>query len=120
MPNDHSKTSDAQGTLMLCRLCWQENGATIEQWAECASESGVQVQMVDCMAACDHGPSGAIAAPGAWTYLLGNLAETDIDTLLWGASSLSQSVDGLLPWDGRPSRYRQIIRGRIPPLATDQ
>lgn len=117
MPTDPSANSNRQGTLMLCRFCWGEANEVVDGWAERAQAIGVNVQMVDCMAACDHGPSGALAAPGAWTYLLGQLAEADGDALLWGAETLAESSDGLLPWDGRPARYRHIIRGRIPPLA---
>ncbi|OXT00485.1 hypothetical protein B7H23_10205 [Notoacmeibacter marinus] len=120
MSNDPSINADREGTLLLCRLCWEESGAVVDRWKKRAAKSGIQVQMVDCMAACDHGPSGALAAPGAWTYLLGHLKEADGDALFWGATALARSKDGLLPWDYRPARYRKIIRGRIPPIAAGQ
>lgn len=109
----------ARGTLMLCRFCWEEeHGASLSRISELATQQNVTVQMVDCMAACDTGPSAAILAPGSWTYLLGQISGGEEEMLVWGAAAMARSEDGLLPWEGRPKRYREIIRGRIPPLAT--
>ncbi len=105
-----------QGTLMLCRICWEgERSAGIARLRERAEAKGVTLRLVNCMAACEDGPSAAILAPRAWTYLLGHLSAEDGPALVWGAGALAASDDGLLPWKGRPARYREIIRGRIPP-----
>ena len=105
------------GTLMLCHFCFESaEGLSLDELNAKASARGIGTEIVDCMAACDHGPAAAITSPGAWTYLLGNLTADDQDALLWGAEALAGSADGLLPWEGRPARYRELIRGRIPPL----
>ena len=55
-------------------------------------------------------------AAGAWSYVFGDLAPDSGADLVAGARLFAASVDGLLPWRGRPDSLKRGLIARVPPL----
>ncbi len=87
--------------------------AVAEALARQASPA-VRLLPVKCLAACDHGCTAAIAAPGKWGTLLGRLdpALAD-DLLLYGAAYAASASGAVLP-SRRPASLARIVLGRLP------
>jgi predicted metal-binding protein len=74
----------------------------------------VELREVTCLAACGHGCTAALAAPGKWTMLLGNLnAGLAEDLLTYGATYAASERGTVLP-SRRPASLRDIVLGRVP------
>lgn len=69
----------------------------------------------ECLSNCNRGCSVALAGPGRWSYIYGDLNETSVDDLLAGASRYAATTDGLVPWRERPTIFRRGVIARIPP-----
>jgi predicted metal-binding protein len=94
-------------------------GADLAAAAEqAATNSGVSVRPVRCLANCKRGCTVAIRSEGAWIYVFGQLEPTDADVqaVIAGAQLLAASVDGLMPWRGRPDALKRGLIARIPPI----
>lgn len=79
--------------------------------------SGVEIRGVECLSACDHGCSVALAAADKWTYVYGRLDPAqDAEAILAGAELYADSIDGLVPWRARPAIFRKQVLARIPPF----
>ncbi|WP_159999181.1 DUF1636 domain-containing protein [Roseomonas sp. 18066] len=76
----------------------------------------VALRGVACMASCDRGCTAAIAAPGKWTYLLGDLTRDTVDDLLTYASAYAAHATGALLPSRRPSSLRRAVIARLPDL----
>jgi predicted metal-binding protein len=84
--------------------------------AAVASDRGICVRSVECLANCSRGLSAALQRDGAWTYVFGGLAASqDGETLAAGARLLASSENGLLPWAGRPEPLKRGLIARVPP-----
>jgi predicted metal-binding protein len=60
----------------------------------------------------------ALAAPGKWTYVVGDLdAEANVDDIVDAAMKFAATNDGLIPWRERPKSFRKGVISRTPPLA---
>lgn len=82
-----------------------------------ANPPTIDIRGVECLANCKRGPSAAMTRHGGWTYVFGGLdPEVDAAALLEGASLLAGSMDGLMPWRGRPEALKRGMLARIPPL----
>lgn len=54
---------------------------------------------------------------GRWTYVYGNLSETDdIESIVDGTARYLHTDDGIVPWRERPATFRKNCIARIPPL----
>ena len=81
-----------------------------------APQEGITVKSVECLSNCSQGCSIALRGDGRWTYVYGNLHETDhVETVRDGARLYQQTVDGLVPWRERPEHFRKNCIARIPP-----
>ncbi|WP_370210609.1 DUF1636 family protein [Roseovarius sp.] len=82
---------------------------------------GVTLRAVECLQNCDNGCSIALrGGPNRWTYVYGNLDETEhLATLTEGAALYHDSADGLIPWRTRPEHFKRNCIARIPPLEDD-
>ena len=113
-------------TVMVCTTCRRAGDAEdapragaglAEALAAAADGAEVVLRPVQCLANCSRGPSAALARPGAWTYVFGNLDPVEgASALLEGARLLAAAPDGLMPWRGRPEALKRGMVARVPPL----
>ena len=80
-------------------------------------DHGIAVAEVECLGNCKRRLSAALLKSGAWSYVFGDLAIDSGADLVAGARLFATSVDGLLPWRGRPDSLKRGLVARIPPLA---
>lgn len=77
---------------------------------------GVTLREVECLSNCTHGCTVALHGPGRWTYVYGNLAVDQAETIAEGARKFLDAPDGLVAWRERPAHFRKNCIARIPPL----
>ncbi|GJE53737.1 MULTISPECIES: DUF1636 family protein [Methylobacterium] len=78
--------------------------------------AGLRVEGVECLSVCKRPCSVAVASPGRWTYVYGDLdAEASAQTILAGIGLYAGTVDGIVPWRERPEAFRKGVVARIPP-----
>ncbi|MCW2284035.1 putative metal-binding protein [Rhodoblastus acidophilus] len=79
-------------------------------------EGDPAVIAVECFSACRRSCALSFSAPGAWTYLCGDLsAETDPQLILDAARLYGASPQGVIPWEMRPDFLKSGVIGRLPP-----
>jgi predicted metal-binding protein len=121
--NAHSGPS-AAATLLVCVTCKSEAGpmgpALFEALGErLASEPGIALKAVECLSVCKRPCTVALAAPGKWTYVVGDLdRDVHLDDIVVGARRYAASVDGIVPWRERPLCFRKGVISRTPPLVS--
>lgn len=82
-----------------------------------AEAPDLTVRTVRCLGNCSRALSAAIIAPGAWTYVFGDLDPVGAGAALAeGARLLAASADGTMPWRGRPEPLKRGLVARVPPL----
>jgi len=91
--------------------------------AERAALSGaaLNVAPVECMANCKRGCTVAFAAPGKWTYILGEIDPSTpgmTQAVLDCAQLQAQSPDGTISYFKRPEILRKGTIARVPSLST--
>lgn len=112
-------------TILVCSACRGPDGSDarpragerLGNAARDLAEPGVAVRSVECLGNCKRRLSAAILAPGAWSYVFGDLCEADAPSLIEGARLLADAPDGLMPWRGRPDCLKRGLVSRIPPLS---
>jgi predicted metal-binding protein len=120
--NAHSGPS-AAATLLVCVTCKSEAGpmgsGLFEALGErLASEPGIALKAVECLSVCKRPCTVALAAPGKWTYVVGDLdRDLHLDDIVVGARRYAASPDGVVPWRERPLCFRKGVVSRTPPLA---
>ena len=77
---------------------------------------GVTIRPVECLSACSNGAAIALSGPGRWTYVYGQMSETDAPEIMAGARAYAQTPDGIVPWRERVAIFRKRSLARIPPL----
>lgn len=112
-------------TLFVCVTCRREgdlpdaprSGARL--YAALKDRAAdVDVAPVECLSNCTRSCSAAVAAPGKWTYVVGDLdPEINVEDMLSFARTHEAAPDGLTPWRERPVHVRQHTIARVPPLA---
>jgi predicted metal-binding protein len=81
-------------------------------------EPGVTAQPVECLSVCKRPCTIALAAPGKWTYLIGDLnAETAKADIIAMTARYGETADGIVPWRERPTSFRKGVVARVPPVA---
>ena len=94
------------------RLC-RELGRAVA-----ARGDDLRVEPVECLSVCKRPCTVAVAAPGRWTYVYGDLdPETSAETILDGVGLYARAPEGIVPWRERPQAFRKGVVARIPPLA---
>lgn len=97
--------------------------AAIEQGAmgsmgPAETTAGLAIVGVECLSNCSRSCSAAIAAPGKWTYVIGNLdPEQHASDILAFARQHSAHDLGLPVWRERPEHIRKNTIARVPPIA---
>ncbi len=78
---------------------------------------GLTVTPVECLAVCRRPCTVALAGPGKWAHLVGDLdAEAHVGDIVSAALSFARSKDGIVPWNERPQSIRSGGIARVPPL----
>jgi len=113
-------------TILVCRTCRDSAGSDAEprpgrllaaSARDAAAPHAIPVAEVECLGNCKRRLSAALLKSGAWSYVFGDLAPDSGADLVAGARLFATSVDGLLPWRGRPDSLKRGLVARIPPLA---
>jgi predicted metal-binding protein len=100
---------DLPGRILAARLAQTIAGRS----RHCA----IDVVPVECLAVCKRPSTLALAMPGKWTYLIGDLdPETHVEEIVAAAESYGASADGIVPWKERPPTFRKGVIARTPPL----
>ncbi|MFC7052989.1 DUF1636 family protein [Hansschlegelia quercus] len=83
--------------------------------AACGPEVEVQARAIACLSACSRACSVAVASPGKFSYVVGNLLAEDADAVVAFAIAHAKSADGVPPWRERPEKVRKNTLSRVPP-----
>ncbi|GJE00198.1 DUF1636 family protein [Methylobacterium isbiliense] len=103
-------TDDPDGPRAGARLLDALTAALAER------DTPVAVEAVECLSVCKRPCTVAVASPGRWTYVYGDLDPASAaDTILDGISRYAATPDGLVPWRERPDAFRKGVVARIPP-----
>ncbi len=113
--------NSAAATLLVCVTCKSDGevlgDALHEALARRLAGENVRVQPVQCLSVCKRPCTVALAAPGKWTYVVGDLdRETNLEDIVTGARRYAASADGIVPWRERPLPFRKGVVSRTPPL----
>jgi predicted metal-binding protein len=120
--NAHSGPSHA-ATLLVCVTCKSEAeqvGASLFSALEArlAVEPDIALMPVECLSVCKRPCTVALAAPGKWTYVVGDLErESHLGDIVVAARRYAASSEGVVPWRERPLCFRKGVVSRTPPLA---
>ena len=72
---------------------------------------------VECLSNCSRGCTVAVAAPGKWTYVIGNLdGEQHAGDILAFARQHSAHETGVPVWREHPEHIRKNTIARVPPM----
>ena len=105
---------DVGTTLFICVTCRAGGARFLESVRARAGDFAVLP--VECLSNCDRSCSAAIAAPGKWTYVVGDLdPDLHADDILQFARAHQAHADGLPPWRERPQHVRKHTIARVPP-----
>ena len=91
-------------------------GAILARNTKAAADCEVRVATVECLGNCKRRLSAAILREGCWSYVFGDLTTDSGPDLVAGAKLFAESVDGLIPWRGRPDSLKRGLVSRTPPL----
>ena len=86
--------------------------------AVAARGDDLRIEPVECLSVCKRPCTVAVAAPGRWTYVYGDLdPATSAETILDGVGLYACAPEGIVPWRERPQAFRTGVVARIPPLS---
>ena len=91
-------------------------GAILARNTKAAADGEVRVATVECLGNCKRRLSAAILRENCWSYIFGDLTTDSGPDLVAGAKLFADSVDGLIPWRGRPDSLKRGLVSRTPPL----
>src|SRR6202142_2191128 len=112
----------ATATLLVCVTCKSDEapmGAGLFEALEArlAAETDIALRSIECLSVCKRPCTLALAAPGKWTYVVGDLErETHLDDIVLAARRYAATRDGITPWRERPLPFRKGVIARTPPL----
>jgi predicted metal-binding protein len=121
--NSHSGLS-ASATLLVCVTCKSEQGPLGPGLFEAlggrlAAEPHITLKAVECLSVCKRPCTVALAAPGKWTYVVGDLTcDSHLEDIVIAARRYAASPEGIVPWRERPLSFRKGVVSRTPPLAS--
>lgn len=101
---------DAAGELRPGKALYQ----TLKAQAANDPDNLIDIQAVVCLGNCEQGCSAAIAEPGKWGYLLGDLQPAMADDLFTYGQAYAKSKSGTVMRSGRPDSLRHAIMSRFP------
>jgi len=107
--------------LLVCVTCKSEKGpvgaALYEALRPRLEGEAIALKPVECLSVCKRPCTVALAAPGKWTYVVGDLDESEhLEDVIAAARRYAAASDGLVPWRERPLPFRRGVVSRTPPL----
>jgi predicted metal-binding protein len=108
-------------TVLVCVTCKSEQGpagaALYEALEARLADEDIALRAVECLSVCKRPCTVALAAPGKWTYVVGDLSrEANVEDIVTAARRYAAAPDGLVPWRERPLPFRKGVISRTPPL----
>jgi predicted metal-binding protein len=119
----NTDSGHSAATLLVCVTCKSDEepmGAGLfEALSErLAAEPDIALQPVECLSVCKRPCTVALAAPGKWTYVIGDLTrESHLEDIVAAVRRYAASPEGIVPWRERPLAFRKGVVSRTPPLA---
>src|SRR6185437_5735110 len=119
--NAHGGPSAAT-TLLVCVTCKSEQGPLGPGLFEAlgkrlAAEPDIALKAVECLSVCKRPCTVALAAPGKWTYVVGDLTRgSHLEDIVVAVRRYGASPEGIVPWRERPLSFRRGVISRTPPL----
>ena len=112
-------------TLLVCVTCKSDAGplgaGLFDALGErLANQTDIALRAIECLSVCKRPCTVALAAPGKWTYVVGDLTrESHIEDIVTAARRYAASPAGIVPWRERPLSFRKGVVSRTPPLAIE-
>ena len=112
--------------MLVCVTCKSEHGVLGEGLFSALRERlrydvGIALRPIECLSVCKRPCTVALAAPGKWTYVVGDLSREDnLEDIVTAARRYAAAPDGLVPWRERPIPFRKGVISRTPPLAPSE
>jgi predicted metal-binding protein len=108
-------------TLLVCVTCKSEQGplgpALYDALSTRMAGEPIELRAVECLSVCKRPCTVALAAPGKWTYVVGDLVSGQhLEDIVTAARRYAATADGLVPWRERPLPFRKGVISRTPPL----
>jgi predicted metal-binding protein len=109
-------------TLLVCVTCRSDEGPMGPGLFEAlnerlAAEPDIALKAIECLSVCKRPCTVALAAPGKWTYVVGDLKrESHLEDIVAAARLYASSPAGIVPWRERPLSFRKGVVSRTPPL----
>jgi predicted metal-binding protein len=114
-------------TIFVCVTCRHSDQESVRPGAKMfdavqarladREDGAVALRAVECLSVCKRPCTLALAAPGKWTYVVGDLdVDANIDDVIDAALKFAATSDGLIPWRERPKSFRSGVISRVPPL----
>jgi predicted metal-binding protein len=108
--------------LLVCVTCKSAEGplgaglfAALSE--RLAAEPDIALMPIECLSVCKRPCTVALAAPGKWTYVVGDLTrELHLEDIATAARRYAASPAGIVPWRERPLSFRKGVVSRTPPL----
>src|SRR5579863_1602327 len=109
--------------LLVCVTCKSDEeplgaGLFAALGERLAAEPDIELRPIECLSVCKRPCTVALAAPGKWTYVVGDLTrESHLEDIVTAARRYAASPAGIVPWRERPLSFRKGVVSRTPPLA---
>jgi predicted metal-binding protein len=114
-------------TIFVCITCRHENdegvrpGKTLFDAMQARllsrDDANIALRAVECLSVCKRPCTLALAGPGKWTYVVGDLDKhASVEDILDAALKFAETEDGIIPWRERPQSFRKGVISRVPPL----
>jgi predicted metal-binding protein len=119
----NAESGRSAATLLVCVTCKSDDGplgeglfAALREQLAAASE--IALRPIECLSVCKRPCTVALAAPGKWTYVVGDLTrQSHLDDIVTAARLYAASPEGIVAWRERPLSFRRGVVSRTPPLA---
>jgi len=80
-----------------------------------------EIAPVECFSVCRRPCTLSFSAPGAWTYVVADVAAAiDPQEIFSTARLYGAAPKGIVPWKERPAALKRGVVARIPPSPTEQ
>ena len=110
-PEGHPETSERPGAVL--------GRAVRDALANVPTEARLEVRAIACLSACSRACSAVVAAPGKFSYVIGDLEPVDAEALVAFALKHAESADGIPAWRDRPAKVRKCTIARVPPAGIE-
>lgn len=120
-----------RATVFVCVSCRRKTGEGEDQFdhpgpalaervrALLADDPTIAVEDVECLAVCKRPCTVALAGDGKWTYVVGDLDNSEhCAEVASAARAFADTSNGIVPWKERPVTFRKGVISRIPPLSS--